>query len=355
MEQRRCERSRRGFVLMLLECDCFLTQSGKHRMVDIVLRVLAQTTRETDITGWYRDGSVVGIIFTEIPTEECKSTAGLLSSKISRSLADVLTGEELARIDLSCLLFPEDWVGKKDDPGGGHVLYPDLLRYTDRKKVSLWAKRSMDFLGSFLAIVILSPVFGAVALAVRATSAGPVFFRQRRVGQYAEEFTFLKFRSMYQTNDSTIHQEFVKRLISGEPGASTGQGTANATNGKKDQAPVYKLTHDPRITPVGRFLRRTSLDELPQLFNVLMGDMSLVGPRPPIRYEVDCYDAWHRRRLLTVQPGITGLWQVQGRSRMKFDDMVRLDLQYARSWSLGMDVKILLQTPRAVVTGSGAY
>jgi lipopolysaccharide/colanic/teichoic acid biosynthesis glycosyltransferase len=118
---------------------------------------------------------------------------------------------------------------------------------------------------------------------------------------------------------------------------------------------VYKLTGDARVTPVGRFLRKTSLDELPQLFNVLTGEMSLVGPRPPIRYELDAYDIWHRRRLLEAKPGITGLWQVTGRSRLRFDDMVRLDLQYATAWSLWLDLKILLRTARVVVSGAGAY
>jgi lipopolysaccharide/colanic/teichoic acid biosynthesis glycosyltransferase len=118
---------------------------------------------------------------------------------------------------------------------------------------------------------------------------------------------------------------------------------------------VYKLTADRRITPIGRFLRRTSLDELPQFFNVLKGDMSLVGPRPPIPYELKSYDVWHKDRLVAAAPGITGLWQVGGRSKVNFDEMVRMDLRYARSWSLGLDIKILLQTPRAVLTRDGAY
>ncbi len=118
---------------------------------------------------------------------------------------------------------------------------------------------------------------------------------------------------------------------------------------------VYKITNDPRITPLGRFLRKTSLDELPQFINVLKGEMSLVGPRPPIPYELENYDAWHRHRLLGKKPGITGLWQVKGRSKTTFDSMVRLDLQYIREWSLWLDVKLLLQTPLAVLRGKGAY
>jgi lipopolysaccharide/colanic/teichoic acid biosynthesis glycosyltransferase len=162
------------------------------------------------------------------------------------------------------------------------------------------------------------------------------------VGQYGHRFEFLKFRSMHVGNNNAIHKEFVKNLI-------TGAAESAAQN------KVYKLTNDPRITPIGHFLRRSSLDELPQFFNVLTGQMSLVGPRPPIPYEVEVYEMWHRRRLLAVKPGITGLWQVQGRSRTTFDEMVRLDLQYARTWSVWMDLRILLQTPRAMVSGDGAH
>jgi lipopolysaccharide/colanic/teichoic acid biosynthesis glycosyltransferase len=145
---------------------------------------------------------------------------------------------------------------------------------------------------------------------------------------------------MYQGNDPAIHQQFVTRFIKGELDSTTAE---------------YKLTADPRVTPVGRFLRKSSLDELPQLFNVLRGHMSLVGPRPPVPYEFESYQTWHRRRLVDAKPGITGLWQVAGRSRVGFDDMVRLDLRYARAWSLWLDLKILFETPRAVVSGNGAH
>jgi lipopolysaccharide/colanic/teichoic acid biosynthesis glycosyltransferase len=195
-----------------------------------------------------------------------------------------------------------------------------------------------------LALAFFSPIFLAIAAAVKLTSSGPIFFRQRRVGQRGKTFVFLKFRSMYTNNDANVHKQYVQQLIAGNadkhPSNGNGQG-------------VYKLTKDSRITRVGAFLRKTSLDELPQFINVLKGEMSLVGPRPPIPYEVEAYDIWHRRRLLEAKPGITGLWQVSGRSRVKFDDMVRLDLQYARNWSPWMDIKILLRTPSAMVLGEG--
>src|SRR5207302_5240845 len=136
---------------------------------------------------------------------------------------------------------------------------------------------------------------------------------------------FLKFRSMYANNDPRIHQEYVARLI---------EGKADLKHAKDSKTGVYKLTNDPRITPLGGFLRKTSLDELPQFLNVFIGNMSLVGPRPPVLYEFQRYDVWHRRRVLELKPGITGLWQVMGRSKTTFDEMVRLDLKYARAWSI---------------------
>ncbi len=150
---------------------------------------------------------------------------------------------------------------------------------------------------------------------------------------------------MYTSTDHTIHQEYVKRLIAGNEAAS----------GQNGGTKVFKLTNDPRITRIGGFLRRTSLDELPQFFNVLCGDMSLVGPRPPVPYEFEHYDLWHKRRLLAVRPGITGPWQVGGRSKLGFDEMVRMDIEYATSWTVWLDLKILIKTPAAVLTLDGAY
>jgi lipopolysaccharide/colanic/teichoic acid biosynthesis glycosyltransferase len=202
----------------------------------------------------------------------------------------------------------------------------------------------MDVAGSLLLLFLDLPLFVVIAAAIKLTSRGPVFFRQTRVGHCGRKFTFLKFRSMYCNNDHSIHLEYVKQFIADETGGAPGPaGQAQ-----------YKIADDPRVTRIGRFLRRTSLDELPQFLNVLRGDMSLVGPRPPLPYEVECYQSWHWARLLAVKPGITGIWQVTGRSRVKFDDMVRMDLQYANTQSLLLDLKILLQTPQAMISGAGA-
>jgi lipopolysaccharide/colanic/teichoic acid biosynthesis glycosyltransferase len=190
---------------------------------------------------------------------------------------------------------------------------------------------------------MLSPLFLLLAALVKLTSPGPVFFRQERVGHMMKPFRMLKFRTMCVNADHAIHHRFVSSFIN--PG---GQAVDSGT------AQFFKIANDPRVTPIGRFLRRTSLDELPQLWNVLRGQMSLVGPRPPLAYEVDQYKSWHLRRVLEAKPGLTGLWQVTGRSRTTFDEMVRLDLRYARTYSFWMDIKILLATPRAVISGKGA-
>jgi lipopolysaccharide/colanic/teichoic acid biosynthesis glycosyltransferase len=226
------------------------------------------------------------------------------------------------------------------------TLNPDLVQRSQTRRVSNVPKRAMDIVGSVVALLLCTPVFLVIALAIRLTSKGPVLFRQKRIGQSGEEFVLLKFRTMHINNDPRVHQEYVKQLIAGSAQRHPGNG-----NGKG----VYKLTKDSRITCVGCFLRRTSLDELPQLFNVLRGEMSLVGPRPAIAYEVEAYDMWHRRRIFEAKPGITGLWQVSGRSRVNFDEMVRLDLQYARTWSPWTDLKILMRTPVAMFFGDGAY
>jgi exopolysaccharide biosynthesis polyprenyl glycosylphosphotransferase len=330
---------------MLLESGTLLKGGNNVETFDKVLCALSRSTRETDIRGWYKDGCVLGVIFTEIGAAEGKSVANALLTKVTNALCSTLGIEHINEIRLSFHVFPEYSSG--EGPGGptDSTLYPDLEKF-NRNKASRLIKRAMDIAGGLLALMLLSPVLLAVAAAIKLSSPGPILFRQQRMGQHGKRFTFLKFRSMYFTDDHTIHQEYVKRLISGVNGSENGNG--NQTN-------VYKLTNDPRITSIGRILRRTSLDEVPQFLNVLAGQMSLVGPRPPIPYEFENYDLWHVQRLLAVKPGITGLWQVEGRSQVAFDDMVRLDLKYAGSWSLWLDLKILLKTPGAVVSGVGAY
>jgi lipopolysaccharide/colanic/teichoic acid biosynthesis glycosyltransferase len=284
-------------------------------------------------------------MFTEIVLDN-NAVLSTILSRISTLLRQQLDIDQFSRIKFSFHVFPDD--GDSEDPGrpSGPTLYPDLEKCQELNRRGRATKRLIDVLGSLSLLAIFSPVFLIIAAAIKMTSHGPVLFRQKRIGQHGTPFTFLKFRSMYMNNDPSEHKEYVRQLIAGH---------GEKKHANCDGEVVFKLTNDPRITLVGTFLRRASLDELPQLINVLRGEMSLVGPRPPVEYEVEAYKLWHRRRLLEAKPGITGLWQVSGRSRVKFDDMVRLDLQYARNWSPWMDIIILLRTPAAMLFGEGAH
>jgi exopolysaccharide biosynthesis polyprenyl glycosylphosphotransferase len=206
--------------------------------------------------------------------------------------------------------------------------------------------RAFDIVASGAALLVLSPVFAAIAVAIKLDSHGPVFFRQERVGLCGRPFQFLKFRSMTAGNDSSEHEEALAAFIQGEHSESLE---------RTDEwgRPVFKMTADARVTRVGSFIRRYSLDELPQFWNVLKGDMSMVGPRPALPYEVDAYKPWHEQRL-QVTPGVSGLWQVAGRSRVEFDDMVFQDIVYGYNQSLLTDVHICLRTVPAVLMGTGA-
>ena len=346
LERKRAERSRRLFVLMVLHLGERVENSYGADVLSKSGGAISSLIRDTDIPGWYEQHSAFAVIFTELGAAGKTSALSALRERVTATLRSTLRTDELPHVHLSFHCFPEDWQDHETALPAIVQLYPDLAQRDEGKKMARVIKRSMDLAGSSLGLIALSPLFLAIAVAIKLSSPGPILFHQRRIGQYGVPFTFLKFRSMHTANDSGIHMEYIKRLIAGtvHADASGASGTA-----------VYKITEDPRVTRVGRFLRRTSLDELPQFFNVFRGEMSLVGPRPPIPYEVDSYDIWHRRRVLEVKPGITGLWQVNGRSRLAFDDMVRLDLKYAETWSPWLDIKILLQTPRAVVSRDGAY
>jgi exopolysaccharide biosynthesis polyprenyl glycosylphosphotransferase len=345
LERKRTERSRKPFVLMLVDTGDTLASERNGKVLLQILHALAFATRETDVRGWYTRNLAVGVMFTEITLDEKKQILSTMLDRVNEALRHHLTFEQFSQIKLSFHLFPEDWDHQTPDGPSNRALYPDLAS-GDGRKSSRMMKRAMDVTGSLAALLIFSPLFLVIAALVKLTSKGPVLFRQVRIGQFGKPFTFLKFRSMYVNNDASKHQEYVKQLIAGQADRKGGDGASEG---------VFKLTDDPRITEIGKFLRRTSLDELPQFFNVLIGEMSLVGPRPPISYEVEAYDLWHRRRLLEAKPGITGLWQVNGRCRVEFDEMVRLDLQYAKTWSPWLDVKILARTPKAMVVGEGAY
>lgn len=346
LERKRTERSQKPFLLMLLDAEKIFKQDRREGSLLKAISALEGITRETDIVGWYKDRLVAGVIFTEVGLAEDDAIPDAILARVNSHLQSSLGPEEFECIDISLHIFPDEWNSPGPETPAELHLYPDLTGKKYSARLGRFLKRGMDILGSLLALVILSPIYFMVALAIKLTSEGPIFFRQSRVGRFGKRFTLYKFRTMKVSNNPNIHKEFVRQFIA---------ESSRATNSETSPDRVYKIQQDPRITGVGSFLRKTSLDEFPQFFNVLRGEMSLVGPRPPIPYECELYSVWHRRRVLEAKPGITGLWQVNGRSKTRFDEMVRLDLRYAKTWSLWLDIKILIRTPMAVFMGDGAY
>jgi lipopolysaccharide/colanic/teichoic acid biosynthesis glycosyltransferase len=340
-EQKRADRFSEPFVLLLLGIDDE-TPLAASQVWKAATDALLASSRETDVVGWVTKGRVLGLVLTEISASE-EAIARDVESRIRQELAARLDAR--TQVALALRLHFNVRTGAT---GGAEGLWPaDPLLFdapqATRSRLRDVLKRAVDILGSATLLTLLSPVFLVIAALIKLKSPGPVFFRQVRVGEKAQPFTMLKFRSMHANADSKVHQQYVTQFIK-----SAAQGSETGTS------EVFKLTNDPRITPLGHFLRKTSLDELPQFWNVLRGDMSLVGPRPPLFYETEQYQPWHWRRVLDAKPGVTGLWQVAGRSRTTFDGMVRLDLRYVRTRSLWTDLKILLLTPAAVITGKGA-
>jgi exopolysaccharide biosynthesis polyprenyl glycosylphosphotransferase len=320
--------------------------------VKTISHLLTSLTRDTDIKGWYRENQIIGVLFTEFNAFDKQE----ILKKIRNGLERSLPPDQMLNINFSIHDFPD--AGKQDpcDPPANSILYPDVRKKYDEMRGPYLVKRVIDIVGSIVGLMLFSPFFLVIPALIKLTSPGPVLFRQRRVGLYGKQFKFLKFRTMYVNNDSHVHEEYVKKLIAGTVGGDKKDDDCKEDdNGNGGRKPVFKITNDTRVTPVGRILRKTSMDELPQFINVLFGEMSLVGPRPPIPYEVQNYDVWHRCRIVEVKPGITGLWQVTGRSTTSFDEMVRLDIKYSREWTIWLDLKIIAMTPWAVFKGKGAY
>jgi len=297
LERKRSERSQRPFVLLLIDRGRMHPGDEQGPVLLDVLSALQGATRETDVTGWYTANSVVGVMFTEIVLDN-NAVLSEIVSRIGALLRDRLDTDQFSRIKFSFYVFPDDWDSQDPERPSNPTFYPDLEKRQKSNRLGRATKRLIDVLGSLSLLAMLSPLFLIIAAAIKLTSRGPVLFRQKRIGEHGTPFTFLKFRSMYMNNDSSEHKEYVRQLIAGQAEKKSANGNGGG---------VFKLTNDPRITPVGRILRRSSLDELPQLINVLRGEMSLVGPRPPVPYEVEAYATWHRRRLLEAKPGITGL------------------------------------------------
>jgi lipopolysaccharide/colanic/teichoic acid biosynthesis glycosyltransferase len=277
----------------------------------------------------------------------CFSVLRLLSKEIEVRIKNSVLGHQKGKGALLSFIAPDTM--------------NELTHVLPRVNVSRYfiLKRCLDFTLSAILLVLLAPVLLIVALAICFDSPGTPIFRQQRVGAKhrvvngkviweVRPFTVYKFRSMYMNGDTSRHQAFVQSFIRKD------YAMMNEIQGQDvTESSMFKLAKDSRITPIGGFLRKTSLDELPQFWNVLIGDMSLVGPRPAISYEVDIYEPWHRRRLEAI-PGITGLWQVSARSSVDFDTMVHLDIEYIETQSLWMDLKIIGKTPLVVLRGKGA-
>jgi exopolysaccharide biosynthesis polyprenyl glycosylphosphotransferase len=333
LEKLRAQRAKSRLSIILLTLD----QEKKDQFIDrmALLNTVRAKTRATDICGWVSE-KTLGILLPD--TDE----------KGAKEICEKLTHEHQDLPFLFTLSTYPDHIFESLAKDG--CIRPDAFPFALEEVrgpswVELSLKRGLDISGSIIGILVFMPVMLLTALAVKATSPGPVIFRQARLGKQGIPFMFYKFRSMYTNMDDRIHREYIRDLIDGN------HEKVNQGNGDE---PFFKIKSDPRITPVGRFIRKTSIDELPQFFNVLKGDMSLVGPRPPLAYEAEKYQAWHLRRILEMKPGITGLWQVEGRSKTDWDDTVRLDIRYIQNWSLLFDLRLLIRTVGEVLRGRGA-
>ena len=296
--------------------------------------LLRNSKRETDLIGYLDDG-VVGVLLIHTGETGLQSFASKLATAAHdltyTSTSGTYPDQVFERIIATDAVEPDT--------------LPYFIDYdTEHGAIQLFLKRSMDIIGALVLLLLAAPIMLAAAIAIKVTSPGPVIFTQMRLGRKGVPFRFHKFRSMTTGADEHVHRAYVTRLI---------EGKHDEINQGDSEKPIYKLQGDSRVTRVGFFLRKTSIDELPQLFNVLKGDLSLVGPRPPIPYEAELYQSWHLRRILEGRPGITGLWQVEGRNRVSFDEMVRMDLRYTRTWTLWLDLKILVKTVGAVLRFDG--
>jgi len=331
-ERKRADRFDASFAVLLVDRSDDASEGATWVSI---LSAMAAVKRDADAVGWLEQGAVLGLLLPEVSRNGALKVMDRLRHQISGRLGD----SALAAVSMRLYAH-----GVEPGPDGAAFPSVDLLLEAfvpqrDQPGRDA-AKRGLDILGSLALMVIFAPAMLVILAAVKWTSPGPAMLRQVRIGRRGEPFAMRKIRTMYVNAGHEVHQDYMTWFIK-----SSGQQPRT-----RDE--VFKLTNDPRITRPGRLLRKASLDELPQFWNVLRGDMSLVGPRPPLPFEVEQYQPWHRRRVLEVKPGVTGLWQVSGRSRTTFDDMVRLDLRYARTHSLWTDIRILAATPRAMFKGA---
>jgi len=333
-EERRADRSKAPLSIALLRLDN--KKRGEFSDITVVLELLKNSIRETDIPG-YLGEDVIGILLPDTDEKGAQEFKKRIIDRYTQPPFSIITKTYPDQV------FHDLLTENQDRPDFYSLLADDS---TESNQFGYSLKRGIDIVGALVGILLLSPVMLITALAIKVNSPGPAIFKQIRVGKNGLPFVFYKFRSMYWNADDQIHREYITHLI---------QGNLEEINQGDKEKPLYKIKSDSRVTRVGSIIRKTSIDELPQLFNVLKGEMSLVGPRPPIPYEVEKYQSWHLRRILEIKPGITGLWQVDGRSVTSFDDMVRFDIRYIRNWSLMLDTKILIKTVKKVFQSAGAF
>lgn len=326
-EKKRAERSKSPLSIAIFRGTARASFSYEHLLP--LLQLLAGTKREADVLATI-DSNTVAVLLVDTPKKGADQFLKRIAARLDGARWSI-TSETYPNYIFNDLVsgtpvieFPRNW--------------PEDQAKDKRSQRGL--KRIIDILGASLALILFSPVMLITAAAVGLTSPGPIIFKQTRVGKGGRAFTFYKFRSMFRDADDRIHRDHVASLIR--------KGGQRVDDKGAWKLSWTKLPYDPRITPVGRIIRNTKLDELPQLFNALKGDLSLVGPRPPLPYEVDSYEAWHFTRILRVKPGITGTWQIEGSADTTFDEMVRMDLRYVRTWSILLDLKILMRTALAV-------
>ena len=337
-ERMRTERSKIPLTVVFIDVSKITDKLRMQRkkitkLTEQLSCIVDSCTRTTDFCGWYESNRIFSIIFTDTKNTANKTVLQKLRKKFEEPLNGLIAGE----FDIAAVSFPLS--DSKETGSAIFSVYPNK-RDTVSERMFLSVKRVIDILGGVAGVLFFSPLFLLIPLLIRADSSGPVFFRQKRVGEGGKIFDLYKFRSMYVNTNESIHQAYVSSLIKGDA---------------ENEKGIYKIENDPRVTKIGRVLRKLSLDELPQFLNVLKGNMSLVGPRPPIPYETAEYELWHLRRVMECKPGLTGIWQVEGRSKTNFNEMVRMDLEYIKKRSLLFDIEIILKTPWALLTAKGAF
>jgi lipopolysaccharide/colanic/teichoic acid biosynthesis glycosyltransferase len=345
-EKMRADRSLVPFTMLLFDIR-YSSKSGNNkdtRKADLrqLASIILSCSRGSDIKGWYRDGRqlrVALVLHNTKPenSERVKETVFNLFNDWTRSKYN--GNGKIRQLVCDKSIYPKSLV-KPDGPSRADRRSEDFeISPLNNRRSLIWRplpiwKRIMDIVGSCIVLVLCSPVLLLTAIYIKIISPGPILFKQRRIGYLGKPFTMWKLRTMNANTDTSGHRQYLESLIKGE---------GDGSGGNADLPMVKQDSNNKQIIPLGMLIRKSSLDEIPQLINVLLGEMSMVGPRPPIPYEASEYLHWHKHRFETV-PGMTGLWQVNGKNRTTFKEMVRLDIKYARNRTFWMDVVILIKT-----------